>query len=354
MSQPAASHLQLVGLQRRFGEVQALAGLDLDIAPGRITSLLGPSGCGKTTALRIIAGFLDADAGDVLVDGRSQLGLPPNRRDSAMVFQDFALFPHMNVAANIGYGLRQRRLPAEELRSRVGDMLGFLQLEHLAGRMPHELSGGQQQRVALGRALIVRPRVLLMDEPLSNLDARLRVRVRAELKQIQRELGLTTVFVTHDQEEALSLSDVIAVMNEGRIEQVGPPRELFERPVNRFVADVLGETNFLPVSGRAGADTVEVLGQQLRVAAGTAGSQLLLVRPDWLRPGPAAEGGLQLSVRLLARDYHGTFERCWLQLEGHDQPLQMDVPAGSLEAEPGDVLLVSLAPERAVTVVGKL
>lgn len=354
MSRPAASHLELVGLQRRFGEVQALAGLDLDIAPGRITSLLGPSGCGKTTALRIIAGFLDADAGDVLVDGRSQLGLPPNRRDSAMVFQDFALFPHMNVAANIGYGLRQRRLPAEELRSRVGDMLGFLQLEHLAVRMPHELSGGQQQRVALGRALIVRPRVLLMDEPLSNLDARLRVRVRAELKQIQRELGLTTVFVTHDQEEALSLSDVIAVMNDGRIEQVGPPRELFERPVNRFVADVLGEANFLPLTGRAGADTVEVLGQQLRLAAGTAGGQLLLVRPDWLRPGPAAEGGLQLQVRLQARDYHGTFERCWLQLEGHDQPLQMDVPAGSLAAEPGDVLLVNLAPERAVTVVGKL
>lgn len=351
-----ASRLLLQDVRRRFGAVTALDGLSLEVAPGRITSLLGPSGCGKTTALRIIAGFLSADSGDVLVDGRSQLALPPHRRDSAMVFQDFALFPHMNVTANIAYGLKQRAVARAELNSRVAAMLEFLQLSGMGSRMPHELSGGQQQRVALGRALVVRPRVLLMDEPLSNLDARLRSRVRSELRQIQRELHLTTVFVTHDQEEALSLSDSIAVMNAGRVEQAGTPRELFERPVNRFVADVLGEANFLPVSAAAGAGSVLVLGQRLLLRPGSTaatGPQLLLVRPDWLRPGPGEAGGLELKARLLSRDYHGSFERCWLQVQQLEQPLQMDVPAGVAAGtlpEPGSELTVSLQPGRAVTV----
>ena len=350
MSGSHAGSLSLQAISKNFGAVQAVDSLSLEIAPGRITTLLGPSGCGKTTALRIIAGFLEADSGEVLLDGTPQSGLPPFKRDTAMVFQDFALFPHMTVAHNVGYGLRHRRIGSAEARRRVGGTLEFLQLEALAGRMPHELSGGQQQRVALGRALAVRPRVLLMDEPLSNLDARLRVRVRSEFKAIQRELGVTTVFVTHDQEEALSLSDKVAVMNEGRLIQAGGPRELYSLPGSRFVAEVLGDANFLPVAAEAGASTVELLGQQLAVRRAGDGSSLL-VRPDWFTVGgPGMAGGVELPATLRSADYHGSHERYWFEVHGLPGLVQADVPAGAEVLTPGAEVRLGLAPGVAVLV----
>ncbi len=353
MSQPGS--LALRAISKNFGAVRAVDSLSLDFAPGRITTLLGPSGCGKTTALRIIAGFMEADSGEVLLDGQDQAGLPPFRRDTAMVFQDFALFPHMTVAHNVGYGLRHRRVGSAESRRRVAEILEFLQLDGLAGRMPHELSGGQQQRVALGRALAVRPRVLLMDEPLSNLDARLRVRLRSEFKAIQQELGVTTVFVTHDQEEALSLSDTIAVMNDGRVIQAGTPRELYTLPGSRFVAEMLGDANFLPVTAPAGADTVEILGQQLAVRQagdGTRAASSLLVRPDWFTVGgPAVAGGLELRATLRRADYHGSHERYWFEVDGLPGLLQADVPASEAAVlEPGAQVRLGLAPGVAVPV----
>lgn len=350
---PAGS-LSLRNVSKNFGAVQAVDSLSLDFPPGQITTLLGPSGCGKTTALRMIAGFIQPDSGEVLLDGRSQSGLPPFRRDTAMVFQDFALFPHMTVAHNVGYGLRHRRAGAAETRRRVAEMLGFLQLSDLADRMPHELSGGQQQRVALGRALAVRPRVLLMDEPLSNLDARLRVRLRSEFKAIQRELGVTTVFVTHDQEEALSLSDFMAVMNDGRVIQSGSPRELYTAPRSRFVAEVLGDANFLPATSQPGASAVEILGQKLEVrhsVAGTGGSSLL-VRPGWFTlDGPPLPGGLQLNAVLHTAEYHGAHERYWFAVDGLPGPLQVDVPAGeAVVYGPGAEVTLRLAPGVAVLI----
>ncbi len=350
-----AGSLRLEGVGKRFGTVAALSDFSLDFQPGAITTLLGPSGCGKTTALRIIAGFLNPDSGDVLLDGRSLRPLLPFKRDTAMVFQDFALFPHMSVAQNVGYGLRYRGVTGQTARVRVFEMLEFLQLTPLAERMPHELSGGQQQRVALGRALAVKPRVLLMDEPLSNLDARLRVRLRSEIRTIQRELGVTTLFVTHDQEEALTLSDRIAVMSEGRLVQAGTPRELFELPNSRFVADVLGDANFLPVTAVSGSGdslVASVLGQQVRVrsAAGdTRAGDQLLVRPDWWQAGEPQPGGLSLHARVDRVDYHGSFERLWLRQEGLPGLLQFDRPvAAGSELTLGETLKLSLAPGRGV------
>ncbi len=351
----AAGQLELRGLGKDFGAVTALQALDLKLQPGAITTLLGPSGCGKTTALRLIAGFLEPDRGQVLLDGRSLAGLPPFRRDTAMVFQDFALFPHMSVEKNVSYGLQFRGVTGAAARRRVAEMLDFLQLDAMATRLPHELSGGQQQRVALGRALAVQPRVLLMDEPLSNLDARLRARLRSEIRAIQRELGVTTVFVTHDQQEALTLSDTIAVLNAGRLIQAGSPRELFELPGSRFVADVLGEANFLPVT-ETGPDTAVVLGQTVRVrrAAGSEPqSPQLLVRPDWLTRTEQGTGALHIRARLLSAEFHGTFERCLLQLTPLTEPLKFDLPAGAAASlEAGDQLELWLPSGRGVLVSG--
>lgn len=360
MNDNPAGSLSLENLTRTFGDVTAVDNLSLNIQPGRITTLLGPSGCGKTTVLRMIAGFLEADRGQVLIDGRPQTGLPPFRRDTAMVFQDFALFPHMSVSHNVGYGLRHRPGHGTDTRRRVAEIMEFLQIENLASRMPHELSGGQQQRVALGRALAVRPRVLLMDEPLSNLDARLRVRVRSEFKAIQRELGVTTVFVTHDQEEALSLSDQIAVLNAGKVKQVGSPRELYSLPGSRFVAEVLGDANFLPVEsvseGPAGP-VAAVFGQQLPVRAGAGsgtGQAALLVRPDWFTFLDAKAGsGLEIVATVRSTDYHGSHERCWLEVPGFDRLLQADVSADTAEVpEPGATVRLGLPAGKGVLVRG--
>lgn len=248
---PVEPVLALTALQRRYAAGMAVDGIDLRVERGEFFSLLGPSGCGKTTTLRLIAGFDPPDSGRVWLEGRDVTDLPPRRRPLNTVFQNYALFPHLTVWENVAFGPRARHLPSGEIRQRVAEALAVVQLEPLARRRPHELSGGQQQRVALARALVNRPVVLLLDEPLAALDPFLRRSVQGELKRIQRELALTVLMVTHDQEEALALSDRLAVMRSGRIEQVGTPRQLYDAPANRFVAEFLGRANLL-ADGRGG------------------------------------------------------------------------------------------------------
>ncbi|GAB4173495.1 MAG: ABC transporter ATP-binding protein [Rhodocyclaceae bacterium] len=240
------------GLVKRFGPLEVVSEVAFAIEEGELFTLLGPSGCGKTTLLRLIAGFYTPDAGEVRFDDRVVNDLPPHQRGIGMVFQNYALWPHMTVAENIGYGLKLRRIPHAEIASRVDGVLEKVKLGGLGGRNPGQLSGGQQQRVALARALVLNPEILLLDEPLSNLDAKIRIQVRAEIRKLQKELGITTVYVTHDQEEALTLSDHIAVFNKGRVLQVGPPRQLYERPQSRFVADFIGINNLLDGTVEAG------------------------------------------------------------------------------------------------------
>ncbi|WP_131737990.1 ABC transporter ATP-binding protein [Actinomadura roseirufa] len=245
----AVPAIELAGVEKAFrvhGEhVAAVRGVDLEVGQGEFFSLLGPSGCGKTTTLRMIAGFEEPTAGEVRLHGRGVTGVPPNRRDVNTVFQSYALFPHMSVFENVAFGLRRRGVPKGEIRARTGAMLDLVDLAGRERRRPSELSGGQQQRVALARALVNRPRALLLDEPLGALDLKLRQSMQVELKRIQREVGITFLYVTHDQDEALTMSDRIAVMNEGLIEQLGTPREIYERPATRFVAGFIGTSNLL-------------------------------------------------------------------------------------------------------------
>jgi ABC-type Fe3+/spermidine/putrescine transport system ATPase subunit len=233
------------GLSKRFGANAVVSRASFDIGEGELFTLLGPSGCGKTTLLRLIAGFYAPDEGEVRFDERVVNDVPPHERGIGMVFQNYALWPHMTVLENIGYGLKLRRIPKAQIAARAAAVLAKVRLAGLEDRYPGQISGGQQQRVALARALVLNPKILLLDEPLSNLDAKIRVQVRAEIRKLQKELGITTVYVTHDQEEALTLSDRIAVFNQGRVFQVGPPKELYERPANRFVADFIGINNLI-------------------------------------------------------------------------------------------------------------
>ena len=238
--------LELVDVTKRFGAVTAVAGATGGVHRGELVTFLGPSGCGKTTLLRLVGGFLEADGGSILLEGKSLRGVPPHRRDTAMVFQNYALFPHLSVADNVAYGLKARRLPRGEITARVEELLKTVQLEGFGERRPHQLSGGQQQRVALARALSIQPKVLLLDEPLSNLDAALRVAMRAEIRRLQTALHLTVILVTHDQEEAISMSDRIAIMRHGRFEQVGTPLDIYESPATEFVATFIGRVNLIP------------------------------------------------------------------------------------------------------------
>ncbi|WP_407552707.1 ABC transporter ATP-binding protein [Streptomyces sp. Pv4-95] len=290
--------VRLEGLRRRFGTTTALDGLDLDIAPGELVALLGPSGCGKTTALRIIAGFETADSGVLTMDGQDVTRIPAHRRDIGMVFQSYSLFPNMTAAQNVGYGLRVRKAPAAERDARAAELLDLVGLPGRGGHYPHQLSGGQQQRVALARALAARPRVLLLDEPLSALDAKVRLTLREEIRRIQLELGITTVFVTHDQEEALSMADRVAVMQNGRLEQCAAPAELYERPATPFVAEFVGTMNRLPGTLRAGG-TVELFGRRLPVhgtvpdACAEDSEVDVLVRPEGLAVAAGTVAGAE-------------------------------------------------------------
>jgi putative spermidine/putrescine transport system ATP-binding protein len=307
------TELRLEGLVKRFGEVAAVDRVDLHVEPGSLVALLGPSGCGKTTTLRMIAGLEEPTEGDITFDGASVLGLPPERRDIGMVFQRYVLFPHMTVERNISFGLRMRRLPKDQIARKVAEVLEIVQLEGLAKRFPSQLSGGQQQRVAIARTVVTDPRLMLMDEPLSNLDAKLREEMRAFITRLQRQLGITTVFVTHDQVEAIELADRIGVMFDGRIVQIGTPEEVFNRPRNLRVADFMGATNVLrgQLSPNGNASVLATPMGPLQVARAEhhrAGEAAATVRPEHidLFPIDAHDDGAT-SFRALVDDavYYG-------------------------------------------------
>jgi putative spermidine/putrescine transport system ATP-binding protein len=294
MIEPAKAHadLQLDGIAKRFGAVVAVHPLTLSVAAGTLIAVLGPSGCGKTTTLRMIAGFEAPDEGRIAIGGRDVTHLPPEKRGLGMVFQNYSLFPHRTVAENIAFGLRMHGVSRAERDRRVADMLSVVRLPDLADRYPAQLSGGQQQRVALARAMVVRPRVLLLDEPLGALDKNLRESMQFELRSLQQRLGVTTLLVTHDQEEALSMSDEVAVMSHGRVLQVGPPAEIYDRPATRFVSTFLGTSNIL--TGRAGEGAAMLTGADaaIRVLLPSRpghGDVVLSVRPERVLLGAAAE-----------------------------------------------------------------
>jgi ABC-type Fe3+/spermidine/putrescine transport system ATPase subunit len=273
------ARVELRGVTKAYGSTAAVRDVDLEAGDGEFLTILGPSGCGKTTTLRIIAGLLDPDAGEVLLDGRPVHHLPAHRRETAMVFQSYALFPHMTVAENVAFGLRMRRVPAEERRARVAEALAMVELTGFGDRYPRALSGGQQQRVAVARAVVTRPKVLLFDEPLSNLDAKLRERLRLELRALQQRLRITTIYVTHDQAEALVLSDRIAVMDHGRVVEIGAPQDVYRRPRARITAEFLGIANLIraTVAGARGD----------RYVADTPVGRLEMACPDRLASGDA-------------------------------------------------------------------
>ncbi len=293
------SHLVLERLEKRFGAGPAsVAGVDLAVEKGELVALLGPSGCGKTTTLRMIAGLTPATSGRIVVAGRDVTALPSHRRDMGIVFQSYALFPHMTVSGNVAFGLEMRDVPRAAIRERVGRALELVRLGHLGARRPRELSGGQQQRVALARALVIEPSILLLDEPLSNLDAKLRDEMRTEIRDIQQRLGITAIFVTHDQTEALAMCDRIAVMRAGSIEQLGTPAAIYEHPASLFVADFVGRTNRVPVVLAGG---VAALGSGVvRVAGGGDGAAVLAIRPHRIRVG-AAEAGWNSAAAVIRR-----------------------------------------------------
>jgi len=312
--------VRLDKVRKAFGAVVAVNDVTLEIERGTIFSLLGPSGCGKTTTLRLIAGFEQPTAGDVYIRGQRVTAIAPYRRDFSMVFQSYALFPHLDVAENVAFGLRMRRVPRAERGALVKEALDLVKLGALADRYPRQLSGGQQQRVALARAIVVKPAVLLLDEPLGALDKMLREEMQVELRDLQQRLGITAVFVTHDQEEALTLSDRVAVMRNGVIEQIGAPREIYDRPLSEFVAGFLGASNFLDghvVSREGGIALVETAGGRLRVVAASApvGAKVrLAVRPERVRMNcPDGEG---LSAQLRSIVYRGSATHYYMDSAG--------------------------------------
>ena len=328
--------MELRGCTRDYGPLRALDGLHLTVYEGEFLALLGPSGCGKTTTLNLIAGFVPPTAGQILIDGEDVTDRPPHLRGLGVVFQSYALFPHLSVRENVAFGLRERRRPAAEIERRVGDALELVRLDRAGRQRPSELSGGMQQRVALARALVYRPRVLLLDEPLAALDRKLREGMRDELRAIQRAVGITTIFVTHDQAEALGLSDRLAVMNQGRIEQLGAPREIYEHPATRFVADFIGASTVL--RGRAvAADRMALAGGTLHVKGATwrVGADVeLAIRPERVRlaPGP---GDNVLDARVEALVYQGPQTEVTARLDDGQRVLVFVTEPATVPPAPG-------------------
>lgn len=315
----------------------ALEGLSLEIAKGELVALLGPSGCGKTTALRIIAGLIQPTSGDLLFDDRPVLGLPPESRGAVMVFQNHLLFPHMNVAENVGFGLRMRGFQTADIAARVDEMLSLVQLPDIGRRKPHELSAGQQQRVSLARALVLKPGVLLLDEPLANLDTQLRSGMRDLIRSLQRQLGLTTLFVTHDQEEAAAIADRVALMLDGRLRQFDRPEVLYARPADRAVAEFFGSGNFIP--GQSDGSVFQSALGPLRLPPGALrGKATLTIRPEAICLGPGANA---LQAIVTSCSFLGTRTHLMLGTNGQDlQAILPPVQAGALS--PGDVVTVHL------------
>jgi iron(III) transport system ATP-binding protein len=348
-----AAGIEISGVNLSYGATHVLKDVSLDVEPGEFFAFLGPSGCGKTTLLRLIAGFNVAQTGSVRVGGTDVSTLPPWKRDVGMVFQSYALWPHMSVGRNVAFGLEERRLPKDEIAARVDQALELVSLKHLKDRKPSQLSGGQQQRVALARTIAVRPKVLLLDEPLSNLDAKMRVQVRRELRELQQTLGITTIFVTHDQEEANTICDRIAVMSEGVVQQIGTPMALYDRPANLFVAGFLGTANIL--EGQIGDSAFAISGGgRLPVAAGAdvpAGAKVVF-RPQNARvdslASPPPPGLTRLEGKVMHVEFLGSALRYGIRIGVNDVLVDVPHQAGVSPMAAGDAVAVDLDHARAI------
>jgi len=353
------SFLRVERLRKAFGSTVALNDITLDVAEGEFVSFLGPSGCGKTTLLRLIAGLERHDAGRIEIGGRDVSSLPTSARDVGIVFQSYALFPHLTAFENVAYGLRAQRAGRDAIRARVGELLELIGLGHLHGRYAAQLSGGEQQRVALARALALSPALLLLDEPLSALDAKVRVSLRGELKELQRRVGITTIMVTHDQEEALTMADRVVVMDHGNIQQIGTPRQVYREPANTFVASFVGHMNLL--AGEAlGGGLVRVGGTvaEMHALGVRAGAVRLAIRPEDValgRNGSTPAGGLALPATVVRSEYLGAYVRIRLTTEAGEGALVVDLPAREVDALPlieGARVTATLPTDRLIVIDG--
>ena len=360
MTARATADVRLERVGRSFGGNPVVEGVDLAVSGGEILALLGPSGCGKTTTLRMIAGLTAPSAGDIRIDGRSVVDLPVHRRNLGMLFQNYALFPHLTVLGNVAFGLAMRGVPRDEMAKRAREALRLARLDGFEERMPAQLSGGQQQRVALARAIVYRPRVLLLDEPFGALDKKLREAMQIELRQLCNELGLTTILVTHDQEEALVLADRIAVMRGGRIEQAGPAREVYEQPVSRFVADFIGTSNFLPATVREARGGRIVLAGEAGLQLESAGAgpgigerALVAIRPECitLSPGAAGAAGANMAAgRVLRSVFKGQHLATWIELPGGGELVCSAAVEAATSPMPGELWTARWPAARALIV----
>ena len=352
-----AAEVRLENVGKRYGEQWVVRNVDLNIQRGEFFTFLGPSGCGKTTLLRMIAGFVQPDVGLICLDGQAVNQVPPWRRDVGMVFQSYALWPHLTVFDNVAFGLRERKVPRDEINRRVAAALDQVELKDAETRRPSQLSGGQQQRVALARTLVIQPRVLLLDEPLSNLDAKLRIDMRLELQKLQRDLGLTTIYVTHDQEEALAMSTRIAVINQGQVVQQGEPRAIYEQPANDFVAAFIGQSNLLSatidrVLGHAIAVTIEG-GMKIELATPTAPAKLnaedtllVSVRPEAIELSDAGDppgDANRLTGKIVASAYQGSFVEYEIAVLGKTVKARVANPKGKALFQRGDRVSLTFA-----------
>ncbi|MET4484124.1 ABC transporter ATP-binding protein [Bradyrhizobium sp. F1.13.3] len=328
-------------LRKDYGAVTVVPDFSLEIRRGELVCLLGPSGCGKTTTLRMLAGFIQPTRGKIMIEGEDVTYVPAYRRDVGIVFQNYALFPHMTVAKNVEYGLTNIGMKRQDRSGRVQDMLGRVELEHLAERYPRELSGGQQQRVALARALALRPKVLLLDEPFSNLDAQLRVRLREDLHALIRNLEMTTLFVTHDQDEALTLADRIVVMNKGAVEQVGSPEEIYDAPATRFVAEFIGRCTLL--EGNIVGHEFRTEGGLTLPACGLPRRATVVIRPENVKKSHELPGVLARQATIEGTDYHGAMTRLQLRLNGSRIIMDTQFAVGQ-KPKPGEQLDVAIDP----------
>ena len=340
----AGVRVELRNLRRSFGDVHALNGMSLDMTPGEMVVLLGPSGCGKTTALRVLAGLEDADAGQVVVGGQDVSGISTAKRDMGMVFQAYSLFPHMTARDNVAFGLQLRGQDSATRNKRAVEYLELVGLDNHADRYAHQMSGGQQQRVALARALAIQPKVLLLDEPLSALDAKVRVQLRDEIRRIQLEVGTTTLFVTHDQEEALAVADRVGVMRAGKIEQIDKPDVIYSAPTTAFVAEFIGLTNKVP--GNASGAMVSVLGSTAPLLPGspTSGPVTALVRPEALAFTPSVAGNGRATATVVSTSFLGAHGRVQARLNDGTLLLAQMSVGETVALQPGDVVDVAIAP----------